>query len=210
MSEEDRRNAPHIAIRDGRRDTDYVSRRLFVISGLITGLAIALCLASVVWVAFEVNNEQERRILANEQAVKRLESLERPTRDEFQRRIQSAIMACARDRKCRRLFQAISKGAETRERRESAPSRPTRASQRAEERRTSSPGVARPENRRKRPVSQPPSPSAPTDTPDNKAPEDQAGSPPSEPPERREPLINIESAPLPILCDNDLIGMNCR
>lgn len=197
-------------VKDGDK---YVTRRLFIIGGVVIGAGLALALLAVVWIALEINRLQEAQIDSNaariaevERVQEALRKLTQPTPEEYREQLKQGIKRCLQAPECRRLFPGL-KGAASR----------TRAGARKRPGSTpdGSPGV--PESTAERPTgtpapsdrapSEPGSPSRPGQSPDP-APEPE---PAPQPPAPERPLIGLDDVPVvPSVCVDGVIGINCR
>lgn len=84
-----------------------VTRRQVLIAGLIIGLALAVTLGGVVWIALRVNKVQQDEIANNQSAIARLSRIEHPTSADLQKGVARAIHQCAAHPRCRALFKEI-------------------------------------------------------------------------------------------------------
>lgn len=91
-----------------------LSRKTALRLGAIIGIALALTIAGVVWVALMVNNIQDDRIADNERineqqskVINDLRQLTNPTKEEYEAQLRIGIQRCLASEQCRQLFPGV-------------------------------------------------------------------------------------------------------
>lgn len=196
----------------GRRKGDFVTRRQLLVAGAIVGVAMALTLGAVVWIAFRINDFQQDQIAKNtkinekqDALIDGLRKLTNPTPEEYRRALKEGIERCLKEPTCRELFPRLGKRSRAATRRDRA--------QRVSDEGSSpepqnAPAGSAPDTNSPRTPSRPKPSDRPASDP-APAPAPTAQPPPasgSEP----EPLIDIKGPILPPVCIGKVVGINCR
>lgn len=212
------------------KQPEWVSKQVFLICGAIAGLALALTLAGVVLIAISVNTFQSDQIEANrdtnrkqQEAIDGLRRLTNPTKAEYRDQIRAGFRLCAREPLCVKAFRALldpkarsslwdgqkGKGRVPR-RGSSSGSGGSPTTRQPAGRRPTGPTTVNPQRPSRRPGHRPGgSPGSTPSRPPSSSPSPQPQPSPSPPPPDDRP-IDITLDPLPDICIDPLIGINCK